>query len=486
MSEQNIQRITQLCLLGIFGLCHLSIGHLSWTECLRLIVVLLCLLLGYYLYGEQLSRTDTVYRKTAAAFVAFLAMFSITQFDPATSSIDLRITQDRFNIIFVSTTALTLLVSVIVIPIYRDELKWSRLCSLDKVIALVLVGTLAVSVLSQEYIGRGFTIDHFPGVAKLVSYALLWFVLTRVYGRDWDVGHTSALSRFLFDKWRAPLVLIVLLFVTSAAYGGYRVTSVWRRLIASERHFSEENWSEAENDFKIVADLNRAVNIGFVRDQYLADWAVLLLKENREEEADPLLREIRAVVSDPILVERKIAEIYLRANWWKNAAAVLEDVLDRAIEKDQVVDRLGLALLKLGDTRRLVELSENQNRVPKVSVVSYDENVTMGNLHAYFSSYIDALSFYSKASELKPDDAYSEYKVGLANLKIGNHRLGLERLGRAVALDPVFADAHFYIGVGQEAMQKPAEAAMAYRRTLELLPSHQGARKALSRIDSSS
>ena len=453
---------------------------------MRLIVVLLCLLSGYYLYGEQLSRTDTGHRKTAAAFVAFLAMFSITQFDPATSSIDLRITQDRFNIIFMSTTALILLVSVIVIPVYRDELKWSKLCSLDKVIALVLAGILAASVLSQEYIGRGFTIDHFPGVAKLVSYALLWFVLTRVYGREWDSGHSSTLSRILFDKWRAPLVFIVLLFATSAAYGGYRVTSVWQRLIASERHFSEKNWSEAENDFKIVAELNRAVNIGFVRDQYLADWAVLLLKENREEEAAPLLREIRAEVSDPILVERKIAEIYLRASWWKNAAAVLEDVLGRTIEKEQVVDRLGLALLKLGDTRRLVELSRIQDRVPKVSVGSYDENMTMGNLHAYFSSYIDALSFYSKASELKPDDAYSEYKVGLANLKIGNHGVALESLGRAVALDPVFADAHFYIGVGREAMKKPAKAAMAYRRTLELLPSHQGARQALSRIDSNS
>ncbi|MEE2752553.1 MAG: hypothetical protein VX910_01115 [Candidatus Latescibacterota bacterium] len=235
-----------------------------------------------------------------------------------------------------------------------------------------------------------------------------------------------------------------------------------------------------------MAELNRAVNIGFVRDQYLADWAVLLLKENREEEAAPLLREIRAEVSDPILVERKIAEIYLRASWWKNAAAVLEDVLGRTIEKEQVVDRLGLALLKLGDTRRLVELSRIQDRVPKVSVGSYDENMTMGNLHAYFSSYIDALSFYSKASELKPDDAYSEYKVGLANLKIGNHGVALESLGRAVALDPVFADAHFYIGVGREAMKKPAKAAMAYRRTLELLPTHQGARQALSRIDSNS
>jgi tetratricopeptide (TPR) repeat protein len=484
MSEKNAQKTAHLSLLGILVSCFLSPGHLSWSECFRLVVLLVGLAYAYVKYRDQLYGSVKPARSVAAGILALLAMFSITQFDPATSGFALRSIQDRFNATFIATTLFILFASAAVLPAFRARLKWSQLTQLDRVVAIVVSVSVAFTLLSKAFIGRGITTDHVYGVVKLVSYALLWFMITRAYGSYWTSSGatTRGYSTYLYDEWKLPFVVVVCLFGSTSLYGGYRTAQVLTHLKSASHHFANQEWEAAETGFKTVAEMNETVDYRPAQDQVLADGAVLLLRNGRDPEARALFAEIRSRVSDPNITQRKVAEVYLRAERWREAADILRALLDETTEREQIIDRLGLALVKLGDSRGLIEVADRYSRVPSVNALSHAENIVMGNLSYRFGSFNEAVGYFTVANGLRPDDSYSEYKLGLAIHKTGNVNGALERYRRAVALDPEFADALSRIGVCLEEQGEAEEAERSYRKALDLLPNHSDARAALSRL----
>ena len=136
------------------ALCLLALGsmdHLSWREHARLLLILVGLVVLYIRYrtalraclvGEDQPDSGSLLYG-AGVVVALSAMFVVTQYDPATSSITLRSVQPRFNWFFWLSTVLAAGMGACFVVSRLRELRLRDLRLIDRIFSGVVLAVVA-------------------------------------------------------------------------------------------------------------------------------------------------------------------------------------------------------------------------------------------------------------------------------------------------------------------------------------------------------
>jgi predicted Zn-dependent protease len=77
---------------------------------------------------------------------------------------------------------------------------------------------------------------------------------------------------------------------------------------------------------------------------------------------------------------------------------------------------------------------------------------------------------FTQAVELAPDEAWMQYRLGAALVRMGRRAEAVESLQRAIALEPFFADPYLALGDALEAQGDPVGAMQAFREYLHRAP----------------
>ena len=98
--------------------------------------------------------------------------------------------------------------------------------------------------------------------------------------------------------------------------------------------------------------------------------------------------------------------------------------------------------------------------------------VVLGDLFEQSGQVDDALGLFRKVIDIQPDLYLPYYYYGKLVSKQGGDRVGeaVEKLRKAVALNPVFPDAHYELGKALAQAGRTAEAIQELERSLELKP----------------
>lgn len=88
MSRFSLPELIHYCVLGVVLSALIEVGHLSWTECLRLLVIQVGLVFLFYRFG--FNSGHGVPDLQGSWILALTLGFVITQFDPESSSLQYR------------------------------------------------------------------------------------------------------------------------------------------------------------------------------------------------------------------------------------------------------------------------------------------------------------------------------------------------------------------------------------------------------------
>ena len=84
--------------------------------------------------------------------------------------------------------------------------------------------------------------------------------------------------------------------------------------------------------------------------------------------------------------------------------------------------------------------------------MAFDDLMFVGDVQFSRKHYGSAHDFYITAAEVRPDDAYSRFKVGRAWFEQGYAKYAIRQFHRAIKLDPGFAEARYHIGLCLEVL----------------------------------
>jgi tetratricopeptide (TPR) repeat protein len=480
--------ITSICLILISLTGLGSVGHLTWKECLRLLVIQIGLTVFYVrlLRSSQEAEEDAEKRRgyAGAVLLALTAIFAMTQFDPATSAANLQGPQKRLNPFFIITTALAGVMGVGFVIARWRELHPRNLTGLDRVALGVALAVVAISLGVKSLPGNPITRSDLLANVKFLSYLCIWFPVTRLYagpegGGDAEGGRASGAFS---SRWRWALTGISVLFVPAVIYGAYRTGMVFYHFEAGRKLLQAGASETAQKHYALAQKLNERVDLSSLRDDCLHDLAVFRMKQGDAKGAEEAIGTLRGGTYDRAEAHRKVGDVYADAGQWAQAATAYEEFLKTAARNRRVLDRLGEAYLHVGDSQGFLRVIEKYQYVPKVEAQTYEQQVFLGNVQFYRKAFSAALRHFEAAARLRPEDAYATYKVGRAYLEQGRLEEALAQFEKAVKLEPDFADGYYRMGVCHERQGRREEALRMYEKTVELLPNHLDGLLALQRM----
>jgi tetratricopeptide (TPR) repeat protein len=99
--------------------------------------------------------------------------------------------------------------------------------------------------------------------------------------------------------------------------------------------------------------------------------------------------------------------------------------------------------------------------------------VVLGDLFEQSGRIDEAIAIFARVIEINPHLYLPYYYYGKLASKEGGKRIGeaIEKLQKAVALDPTFADAHYELRKALAQAGRPEEAVRELKRSLDLNPS---------------
>lgn len=163
-------------------------------------------------------------------------------------------------------------------------------------------------------------------------------------------------------------------------------------------------------------------------------------------------------------------------------AAEAEKRYAEALELDPT---LAAAHFNLGalalQANRLSDAAERFERALKIDPNYTAAHTSLGSALLLQGRTAEALSHYERALRLDPS-AKSHRDFGIALLYARRLPEAVTQLEAAVRLEPDFAPAHEFLGNALAAQNRPTDAAVQYRRALEIEPANERARRALESL----
>jgi len=184
--------------------------------------------------------------------------------------------------------------------------------------------------------------------------------------------------------------------------------------------------------------------------------------------SDELQEAIRLEPTDPEHYF-KLGMVFLKHRTPEPAITVFESALKTRPDVPKLWLGLGLSYYfasRLQDAEQALRKAlalDPQYEVPYV---------VLGDLFEQSGRVDEAIDVFGKVIQIRPDLYLPYYYYGKLASKQGGKRIGeaVEKLKKAVALNPAFADAHYELGKAQAEAGQPAEAIPELKRSLELKP----------------
>jgi tetratricopeptide (TPR) repeat protein len=458
------------------ALAHLS--HLSWLECARLLLILVAASIVLYRRAYFLGLSSSA-NNTASVLLAVTCAFIVTQFDPATSSMQSARQTDSLHFYSVATAFLWVISGGLSIASYRSELTWKSLLTIDRVVLGTLLGVLSLSWGARMLVAGPASTFGVGESLKLVTYLMIWISVTRSFS---DASWCSNKNGVTRSRWLAPISALMILMAAGTCYGAYRAVVVVSSLDRGQAYFQEKDYEAARGHYERAQEYNATAQMTWARDRYLSDLAVIYFELGDPKSGESLVNQLAGQTPDRIEGLVKVGDVYGRSRMWDKASTSYKDALRVSDDDQRVVDLLGTAYLRLRDSRALFDLAESQGRVPKFETDNYDEIALLANLQLHRKAFGEALDLFRKMATIRSNDWYAEYKIGLVFQSQGQLRPALTQFQLSVDLKPDFAEGYFRMGKTHEAMNDTGTALSMYQRCLELLPNHLEGRRSLSRI----
>ena len=158
---------------------------------------------------------------------------------------------------------------------------------------------------------------------------------------------------------------------------------------------------------------------------------------------------------------------YERNSVWSDEVALWKDCVEKSPNKARPHNNLGLVLAEQGD------LEEAMGYYSKALNIKPDDVEVLNNLGLALAGQgrlEEAISHYSKALKIKPDFVGPIYNLGLALAEQGSLEEAISHFSRAVKIKPDFAEAYNNLGVALDEQGKFEEAISYYSKALKINP----------------
>ncbi|MBS13581.1 MAG: hypothetical protein CME19_18525 [Gemmatimonadetes bacterium] len=473
------RQIASLAIIGIFFLSSfMSVGHLTWSETIRLGGIAIGLVLVYLRYRSRLDEPGV--GRGASLILAMTIGFTVTQFDPNTSAI-----QHYADTLpgppgrLATLCALGLFAVQLTGPPRRSVLPahWDNL---DRLVLGIVAVAMLLSIGSYYVVDGTLDAASLIGPVRLLLLALIWLGATRCF-QSADKAD-DRLYPFA-EPWRLSLVLVLVLFVPTVCYGAARIVYVRHHFDAGQEAMRRSDYPAARHSYEQADLWNQSVRLIGLSDSYLSDLAAVNLAQGDDGAAEEIINRLRRETPEVVEADLKVADIYLRGERWAAAADLYARSLEVLGRSPQVIDRLGRAYLSGEDSRSFLTMVERFDYMPRIETERYEELLFLGNIQFYRGRFGDALANYRRALEVRPSSSFAAYKAGRSHSALNNCDEATKHYEFALEQDATLADAHYQIGRCLETKGEIDVAHARFRLALELLPNHHESKRSLNRGD---
>ena len=483
---------THYCLLALPLLALANSFLLSWQEILRLAVVTLGLGLVFrsggvrFRTGERPEEADAGWAvgRLNAGILATALMFSTTQFDPLIRSSVGELGQVDYWFPAISSV-LILAAGVIA---FRSRVRQGGAGSLspdvaDRVVLLAGASAIALNLGSLWVYGSSIEMSAMPAV-KVAQCVALWHVVKWSYGPllylsdpDWIRSE----SRERHRRWRSAMGMVLLAFCLAILAGGGQTAVLFYRFEQAEGSLAAGDVEAAKQEFEEVRAMNRSVGASGVRDSVWNRLITIYSHEGARDHVGSILEEIEEHHL-AFAAHAKTGRAYERAGRTAEAMAEYRLAVERGNEEADVVGKLADWYTARDDVAEYAWLSRNAPIPAEIDTADEGRSMFLGDVELANGNYRQAVEYYRAAVGSPNLGSWAWYKIGQAEASGGSPQRSLDSFGRALALDPTFADAAYLQGLSHLSLGDTVAAAGALRSALEILPGHLQAEMALADI----
>jgi predicted O-linked N-acetylglucosamine transferase (SPINDLY family) len=200
----------------------------------------------------------------------------------------------------------------------------------------------------------------------------------------------------------------------------------------------------------------------------LAEQAVSLHRQGREQEAEPLYLRILAAAPADFTANYMLGVIRFRQGRGEEALALFKRAL--AVKPSATGPMIFCGLL-LQQSRRLEEALLCFERVLALEDKHIEAWVNRGNVLLDMARFSDAVSSYDRALQLSPRFALAHYNRGNALKALNRLAEALASFEQALAGAPGYVDAWINRGSVLRELKRPEEALESFDRALAIAPS---------------
>jgi arylsulfatase A-like enzyme/Tfp pilus assembly protein PilF len=198
----------------------------------------------------------------------------------------------------------------------------------------------------------------------------------------------------------------------------------------------------------------------------------------RESERSKDLRPTRNEQPDPATIQRLQSLGYLGSFSPAASGDAKEDPKDHIAQYREYRTTFSRALSLLGKGQHAEAVAALQQLV-KMNVRAFEAHLYLGNAYAAQGKTNAALGEYDAASLLNPELATPHIEAAKVLSNANQHAVAIVRCRKGLDLSPRSDYGHYTLGVIYRRAQKPAEAADAFTRAVEVNPANVRARAGL-------
>jgi tetratricopeptide (TPR) repeat protein len=241
-------------------------------------------------------------------------------------------------------------------------------------------------------------------------------------------------------------------------------------------HFYTLGFNKAESDFETARYAEAAKILEAIRGQATPDAAfhdllgsVYYALDDPRKASDELQEAVRL---EPADAEHyfKLGMVFLKHRTPEPAIYIYETALKTRPDAPKLWLGLGLSYYFVSRLQDAEQALRKALALDPRYEVAY---VVLGDLFEQSGKLDEAIATFGRVIEIKPDLYLPYYYYGKLASKEGGKKTGeaIEKLRKAIALNPTFADAHYELGKALAQAGRPEEAIGELNRSLELNPS---------------